>query len=366
VKDMGLDLVHVLSVSAWSGGVVAFLWIHLRSRANAPEALRRTAWRFSLLALTSVGLLVTAGILQALDRLVLIQDLYETPYGIALLTKVLLLAVVLAVAAFNLLRFGPHGDRRALIRGTAVEAILLAGVFIAAGVLTALPPPAQSTGAAFDQTQHVDGYRVELVVPTSIPGRNRFVVRVQQGLTPVTSAEKVAIRFTMIEHDMGEAELIATERAPGEYVAEGSPTAMYGTWKVETIIRLAGKDDIRALFVVPISQQGNQGATAMALTAGIYNLVVFPEPSLPVEGAPIALNIVVLDRAGSPATGQKITGTLVPKGGQPAQSDTLTATELGSGRYRIDIAGLPKGMWAMKLVIADPGNTAEYTFEVTP
>jgi hypothetical protein len=366
VKDMALDLTHVLAVSAWSGGLVAFLWIHLLSRGTDPGALRRTTWRFSLLALLSVGLLATAGTLQALDRLVLIQDLVETPYGLALLAKIALFVIVLAVAAFNLLRYGPRGDRRALIRGTAIESVLLAGVFVAAGALTALPPPAQASGAAFDQTQHVAGYRVELIVPTSIPGRNRFVVRVQQGLAPVTGAEKVALRFTMVEHDMGESELIATERAPGEYVATGSPTAMYGTWKVEAIVRLTGRDDVRALFSVPISQQGGQGATAMALSANAYNLVVFPEPSLPVEGAPVVLNIVALDRSGAPATGVRITGTLTPKSGQAAQPETLAATELGPGRYRIEVAALAKGTWAVALVIGDPANSAEYTFVVSP
>ncbi len=365
-KDMALDLVHVLSVSAWTGGVVAFLWIYLRSRADEPPTLRRTTRRFSLVALTSVGVLVTAGTLQALDRLVLIQDLIETPYGLALLAKIALLVIVLAVAAFNLLRHGPRGDRRALIRGSAIETALLAGVFVAAGFLTAFPPPAQATGASFDQTQHVAGYRVELVVPTSTPGRNRFVVRVQQGLAPVTNAEKVALRFTMVEHDMGETELIATERAPGEYVATGSPTVMYGTWKVQVIVRLAGKDDARALFVVPVSQRAGQGATAMALSANGYNLVVFPEPSLPVEGAPIALNVVVLDKKGDPAIGQRVTGTLTPKSGQPAQNETLVAAELGSGRYRIDIAALARGTWVMKLIIADRSNTADYTFDVSP
>ena len=366
VKDMALDLIHVLSVSAWTGGVVAFFWVHLRSRDTAPDALRRTAWRFSLLALGAVGLLVTTGTLQAFDRLVLIQDLIETPYGIALLVKIALLAAVLTFGAFNLLRYGPRGDRRALIRGTILESALLAIIFVAAGALTALPPPAQATGAAFDQTQHVDGLRVELVVPTNIPGRNRFVVRVQQGLSPVTGAEKVVLRFTMIEHDMGQSELVTEERAPGEYVATGSPTAMYGTWKVETIVRLAGKDDARALFLVPISQQTGQGATAMALSAGAFNLVVFPDPSLPVEGAPIALNVVALNKSGDPATGLKITGQLVAKTGQPAQNDPLVASELGTGRYRIDIAGLAKGSWVMKLTIGDAANTADYTFVVSP
>ena len=364
VKDMSLDLVHVLSVSAWSGGVVAFLWIHLRSRDADPAMLARTTWRFSVLALVSVTILVTAGILQSVDRLVLIQDLVETPYGLALLVKVILLAVVLAVAAFNLLRYGPRGDRRSLIRGTALETALLAVVFVAAGVLTAQPPPAQASGAGFDQTQHAGPYRIGLVVPSASPGRNRFVVRVQQGLTPVTHAEKVALRFTMIEHDMGEAELVGEERAPGEYVAIGSPTAMYGTWRVQVIVRVSGKDDVSTVFTVPISA-GGQTASAAALTTKSFALVVFPDPSAPIAGAPIQLNIVVLEN-GSPATGRAVTATVTAKDGQPAQGETFSAAEPGSGRYRIDIPALGAGRWTARIQIGGPADTADYTFTVSP
>jgi copper transport protein len=363
-KDMTLDMIHILSISAWSGGVVAFLWIHLRTTNADRPALARTTWRFSIVALTSVTLLVTAGLLQALDRLVLIQDLVETPYGIALLAKGLLLIVILAVAAFNLLRHGPHGDRRALIRGTAVETALLAGVFLAAGILTALAPPAQPTGAAFDQTQHVSAYRVELVVPTSTPGRNRFVLRVHEGLQPVANAEKVALRFTMVEHDMGQAELVADERAPGEYVAIGSPTAMYGTWKVQAIIRIPGKDDVTALFTVPISPNG-QTASAAALTTKSFALVVFPDPSAPIAGAPIQLSVVVLDN-GNPATGRAITGAIVAKDGQPTTGDSFTAREQGSGRYSIDIPALGPGKWTIRIQIGSPADTVDYAFTVSP
>jgi hypothetical protein len=351
-------------VSAWSGGVVAFLWTHLRSGGGDGATLARTTWRFSVLALTSVAILVTAGVLQALDRLVLIQDLVETQYGLALLAKATLLGLVLAVAAFNLLRYGPRGDRQSLIRGTVIESALLAGVFVAAGVLTALAPPAQPSGAGFDQTQHAGPYRVELVVPTTAPGRNRFVVRVHAGLTPVTHAEKVALRFTMVEHDMGEAELVAGERAPGEYVAIGSPTAMYGTWHVQAIIRLAGKEDVSVLFTVPISS-GGQTAAAAALTTKSYALVVFPDPSAPVAGAPIQLNVVVLDN-GSPATGRVVTGAIIAKDGQPLQGDTFTASEQGTGRYRIDVPALAAGKCTVRVQIGGPADTAEYTFTVSP
>ncbi|HEY8731595.1 MAG TPA: copper resistance protein CopC [Candidatus Limnocylindria bacterium] len=361
VKDMALDLIHIVSISAWSGGVVSLLWIYLLPGDRSGPPLRATVRRFSLVALTSVGLLAAAGTLQAFDRLVLIQDLVETPYGIALLAKILLFVVVIAVASFNLLRHGPRADRRALIRGTAVESMLLAGVFVAAGVLTALAPPAEPSGAAFDQTQHVAGYRLELVVPTSIPGRNRFVLRVHDGLTPVSVAEKVALRFTMVEHDMGETELVADQRAPGEYVAIGSPTAMYGTWKVQAIVRLAGKDDVSALFTVPISQQAGQGATAVALTTPKFSFVVFPDPTLPIAGAPIQLSVIVL-QGGDPATGRAVSGTIVA----PAAGDTFTAVELGSGRYRIDIPALAQGSWTMRIRIDGPADTADYTFTVSP
>ena len=366
LKDMALDLVHVVSISAWTGGVVALLWIYLLPAPRPVPAVRATVWRFSLVALTSVAVLGTAGVLQALDRLVLIQDLVETPYGLALLAKIVLVVVVLAVASLNLLRYGPLAERRALIRGTIVETSLLAGVFVAAGILTALAPPAQPTGAAFDQTQHVAGYRIELVMPTSIPGRNRFVLRVHRGLEPVTSAEKVALRFTMVEHDMGEAELVADERAPGEYVAIGSPTAMYGTWRVQTIVRLRGKDDVTALFTVPINQQGGQGATAVALTTKSFSLVVFPDPTLPVAGAPIQLSVIVLAN-GQPATSRAVIGTVVAKDGRPvAGGESFSAKEQGSGRYTIAIPALGTGRWTIRIQIAGPDDTADYTFTVSP
>lgn len=365
VKDMALDLVHVLSVSLWSGGVVSLLWIYLLAAARSGPPLRATVWRFSLLAVTSVVVLMTAGILQSLDRLVLVQDLVETPYGIALLAKIVLLLVILPVAAFNLLRFGPRSQRGGLVRGTIVETALLAVVFVAAGILTALAPPAQANGAAFDETRHVAGYRLELLVPVAIPGRDRFVLRVNDGLRPVTGAEKVALRFTMVEHDMGEAELVAEERAPGEYVAVGSPTAMYGTWKVQAIVRLAGKEDVTTLFTVPIAAQGGQGATAIALTTRSFSLVVFPDPALPVAGAPIQLSVIVL-AGGQPATGRAIIATPVTKDGQPVSGQPFAAKEQGSGRYTVDIPALEQGKWTFGIQIGDPADTAQYTFTVSP
>lgn len=79
-------------MSIWAGGVVALLAVVLPRAARGDaerRALGTTVWRFSITAIVAVAVLVTTGVLQSLDRLVLVEDLVETPYGIALLAKIL-------------------------------------------------------------------------------------------------------------------------------------------------------------------------------------------------------------------------------------------------------------------------------------
>jgi copper transport protein len=362
LRYVALDYLHVIAISIWLGGVVAFSYVAMPSaRGDDPRELGRTVWRFSLTALVAVAVIITTGTLQSLDRLVLIEDLVETPYGIALLAKILLLVGLLGLGALNLLVWGPrmrHGLAASaqFWRGVIGETALFAGVIVAAAFLTAFAPPAQASGAAFDETKHVSGIRIELLTATTLPGRNRFVVRVQQGLTPISGAEKVALRFTMVEHDMGEQELVATERAPGEYVAEGSPTAMLGTWKVETIVRLAGRADLLALFRIPVSEPAGQSATTKVIVVPPYKLFVFSEPIEPQAGAPLTINVVVVDEKGDPVTGKKVRATFSGPATVAPLDGVENAAELGPGRYRFTVPGLEAGAWKITLSVSDAGS----------
>ena len=364
-KYIALDFIHIVAISIWSGGVAAFALVAAPAVRDA-KALGAMTWRLSLTALVCVAVLITTGTLQALDRLVLLEDLYETPYGIALLAKIVLLVSLVALGALNLLVWGPRlrrgvAARAGLLRGVAIETALFILVFVATSFLTALAPPAQANAAAFDQTQRVDGVRVELLVATNNPGRNRYVVRVTQGLAPVTNAERVAIRFTMVEHDMGEQELVAAQRAPGEYVAEGSPTAMFGTWKLQTIVRLAGRLDLRALFTVPIANNGGQ--LAQVVTIAPYNLIVFADPSQPQAGAPVTINIVLVNAQGDPVSGKTVRASFAGPG---APLDTVAVEDpakLGPGRYQLDVPALDAGTWKITLAVGAEG-TGVYTLDV--
>jgi len=370
LRYVALDYLHVIAISIWLGGVVTFAYVAMPSaRADDPRDLGRTIWRFSLTALAAVAVIITTGTLQALDRLVLIEDLIETPYGIALLAKILLLVGLLGLGALNLLVWGPRMRRGVAAsaqfwRGVAGETALFAGVLVAAAFLTSLAPPAQANGAAFDETKHVSGLRVELLTATTLPGRNRFDVKVQQGLTPITGAEKVALRFTMVEHDMGEQELVATERAPGEYVADGSPTAMLGTWKVQVIVRLAGRPDITALFTVPVSQPAGQEATTKVIAIPPYKLIVFSEPVQPQAGAPLTINVVVVDAKGDPVAGKKVHATFAGPAAAPPLDAVENTAELGPGRYRFTLPSLEAGSWKITIGVSDAGS-GTYDLDVT-
>ena len=374
LKSMGLDFVHVLSVSVWTGGVVALLWCVLLVRrdetAADARALGAMVWRFSVTAMIATALLVTAGVLQAFDRLVLIDDLYETPYGIALAVKIILVLVALGIGAFNLLRWGPRlragiRARTALVRDTVAETAIFVVIILAASFLTAFAPPAQPSAAAYDQTQHVADLRLEMLVASGGAGRNTYALRVHQGLAPVTGAEKVAFRFTMVEHDMGQQELVATERAAGEYVAEGSPTAMYGTWKIQTIVRLVGREDVSTVFTLPVGAPTGSGTTtSQVVTIGPYTAIVFTDPATPQSGAPISVFAVLVGKDGNPVTGKQVTATFSGPSSQTPINAVEDAATLGPGRYKFAIAGLDAGKWNITIAVGNEGAGA-YSLDVS-
>jgi copper transport protein len=363
-----LDLVHATAASAWSGGVIALLAVVLPfGRRLESRDLGALVWRFSLLAIASIAVVSLTGLIQALEHLVLVEDLWETPYGIAILAKSTLFVGAMALAAFNLLRWGPRlrravapeGALRGLGRGVRGEIAAIVVIFVATGALTAFPPPAQQSGAAYDETRHAGGLRLELLAASTTPGQNRFVLRIHDRLEPVTDAQRVAFRFTMIEHDMGENELVAQQRAPGEYVATGNLTSMFGTWRVQTIVRLPERPDVSTVFTIPIgATAAGPGAVARVVSAPPYTLVVYVDPPQPIAGAPVTLSVVLVDAKGDPVPNKTLTAAL-----SGPSSQTLTMKEISVGRYDGPIPALDAGKWTATISVGSEAK-ADYVFDV--
>ena len=108
-----LDVVHVVAMSVWIGGLVALLLVvpAATRRLEAPERSRLLAavlLRFSPLALACVIALAATGVLQALiDMGWSLSALTDTPFGRAVLIKVVLLVALVALGAVNRQRVVP-------------------------------------------------------------------------------------------------------------------------------------------------------------------------------------------------------------------------------------------------------------------
>ncbi|HEX2185898.1 MAG TPA: CopD family protein, partial [Chloroflexota bacterium] len=136
------DWVHAAAATVWTGGLLCLLFVFFSGPLNTLPADRRaklrerTVRRFSSVATTAVLILAATGLYAILLHVSNLAALVDTPYGRALLTKLGLLVLLLAVGGTNyLLRGrGPFG------RLVGAELALALAIFVATGFLTSLPP----------------------------------------------------------------------------------------------------------------------------------------------------------------------------------------------------------------------------------
>lgn len=362
---MLVDLAHLAGVSAWAGTLPYLLVAALGRGRGTAEVRGAMVWRFSLVALGAIAVIVITGSVAAFTRLSLIWDLIETPYGLALSLKIVLLLVALMLGALNLFVHGPRlraGDNSArgpLKRTVRIEIGLVALILVAAAFLTALVPPAQPAAAGLYQVQRIEGTRIELRTASSLPGRNRFEVRVSEGLRPLENVEKVLLRFEMMIMDMGQSELVATQRGPGVFVAEGTPTSMFGPWRAQVIVRPSGRADVRALFVINVAAPEGTAATTRIVSAPPYNVIVFTDPSQVVAGAPFRLSLVVVDATGVAVNDATLRGRV-----QGPETLELAETRAAAGRFLIEVAGLTAGRYRVELDLDRVGTRTGVSFDL--
>jgi putative copper resistance protein D len=137
---------HQLATAVWLGGL-PYLLIAIR-RAPSPDFARQLSSRFSQLALVSVTVLASAGLLLSFAYVGSFKAVYGTSYGAMVATKVLLFGLLLFLGALNfqLVRHGPPSSILASLKrfGEAEIGIGIT-VILTAASLTSLPPAADLT-----------------------------------------------------------------------------------------------------------------------------------------------------------------------------------------------------------------------------
>lgn len=149
------DIAHAIAAALWLGALAALTILLLRRTSSDDPAIHRALQAFAGLGTLAVGLLVLTGLVNSwfLIGLARVGDLGASLYGQLLIAKLVLFALMLALAAGN--RFGltpglgsvlasGEDPRQALQRlrtSVVAETLVGAGLLVVVAVMGTLAPP---------------------------------------------------------------------------------------------------------------------------------------------------------------------------------------------------------------------------------
>lgn len=253
---IALDVLHVLAGSVWLGGLVG-LAITLPAIAGRGTHAAEVLGRFSALAAGVLAALVATGGLLAWRIVASWENLFGTRYGWLLLTKIALVTLAAAIAAWN--RYvlvpraradGGHQQRRStavrLGRVVTVEASVIVLVLALTGFLVNQSPRAEAivipdgrTGVQITQLG-TDFKVLATMTPTRV-GQNTVLVQLQDlSGEPLEPPRLPEISLRSDEFDLGQVK--ATSVAAGTFRADVVLPAA-GTWRVQVSLRLSEFDN---------------------------------------------------------------------------------------------------------------------------
>jgi len=225
---------HGEGIAIWAGALVPLALAMKNGTGGADRFLQR----FSSAILPVVAVLALAGVVLAVIQVEKPSALVDTAYGRLLVAKLVLLAVLFGLAAFNRWRLtlpaeaGDAAARSRLVRSITFETLLVLAIFgVAAGWRFTPPPRALAIAAAQPATLHI--HTLEAMAEVSItPGHTGPVtasITVMTGnFEPLDPKE---ITLVLSKPDSG----IEPLKRPARRVGDG-------TWKVEDlVIPLPGK-----------------------------------------------------------------------------------------------------------------------------
>ena len=285
------DYMHLSASAFWVGALFHFaLGVPLVLR-SLPPGQRRACLaglvpRFSTMAALSVAVLIVTGIFGAWAQ-VTVAPALATPYGLTLIVKVVLVALLLALGALNLLWVRPElaegADRgRWLKRLVAGEAALGVVVLASVGVLTSLEPARQvaaregigvSDSLTFQDT--AEGAAITLEVEPATVGPNTFTVSLEDRLgNPIATASDVSLGLAYLDADLGEETASAVSMGDGTYVLSQSMLSIAGAWQVELIVRRPDAFDARTAFRFEALAAAAGGSASIAPSPETANLLL--------------------------------------------------------------------------------------------
>jgi copper transport protein len=172
--NVAVQWVHMVAVGVWIGGL-AWLLVGIRGATKADRAAAIEA--FSRVATITLAVVLLTGVARGLVEVGGLSNLFGTTYGITLLAKLALVAVLVTLGALNHFRLvpaigGDEGATRTFRLNARTELAVAAAVLAATAVLSGLAPASSAVArGAATRTAGVSAARAvtQIMVPVSDP-----------------------------------------------------------------------------------------------------------------------------------------------------------------------------------------------------
>lgn len=264
------DAAHLGAAGTWTSGLAGLMALVVGWLGRVPpDALRAAVPRFSALALVSIGLVVLTGVYASWLQVGDTRQL-ATPYGWALIAKVVVVGAALGLGAVNyvdggrMLRLGGGLRRRVMVELGLAGLVILVTANLTTGI-----PPAQVPTVALPVASGDAGF--ELALQPGRPGPNRAIVVAPPPGVHVGSLELVLERL-----DTG----AGTNRLPLRqdpatahgygFLAEGVLLPAGSRWTASTILRDAdGAEVSRTRYSFLVGPDAVEVATGFTLGPGL-------------------------------------------------------------------------------------------------
>lgn len=241
---------HVAAVVFWVGSLLS-LSILLR---QPPAFWVRPLTVFSAVAPIVVGALLLSGVLLAVVQLGLETAPWLSSYGVILAGKLLAVAVLLALAAWNrffLTRPAVAGEAKAGRRlGTMVGvemALMVIILGLVAGWRFTPPPRALAEAAAVPLSLHIHTAEAmaDIVIEPGHRGLNSFsIALLDSAFAPIEPLE-VNLVLSAPEHDIEAIGMPARLGEDGRWLVTDLPLLVAGEWQLDLEVRLSRFELVR-------------------------------------------------------------------------------------------------------------------------
>lgn len=244
--------VHMSAIGVWVGGLA---WLLLGIRGLERPARAAAVSAFSRVATITLVVVLLTGVVRGLVEVGSPAALVGTDYGIALLVKVGIVVVLVALGALNHFRLVPalpqrDGAARSFRLNSTAELALAAGVLLTTAVLSGIAPPSTAApsagvkpvanGVTAAGADYATTLRVTLNVTPGEAGANEYTVKLAAYDTgqPPDKVRAVTLELSLpAQPDLGSSRVSLKETGGGVWSGSGMELAVAGTWEATVVVQ---------------------------------------------------------------------------------------------------------------------------------